>query len=100
MLKAPQSCRKSVSKQGGKSSKKRGSIQYVELRINSPCELFGLQFLSLCGRVHALSGFVDTAVGMHDGVLDEVDAGSGGIMELKAGGRDGGISQEDTGGAW
>lgn len=45
---------------------------------------------------HTLSGFVDTAVGMHDGVLDEVDAGSGRIMEL----RDGGISQEDTGEAW
>ncbi len=48
----------------------------------------------------ALSGFVDTDVGMHDGVLDEVDAGSGRIMELRDGGRDGGISQEDTGGAW
>lgn len=37
--------------------------------------------------VRALPGFVDTAVGMHDGVLDEVDAGSGGIMELRDGER-------------
>lgn len=43
-----------------------------------------------------LSGSVDTADGMHDGALDEVDARSGRIMEL----RDGGIGQEDTGGAW
>lgn len=31
-------------------------------------------------------GFVDTAVRMHDGVLDEVDVGSGRIMELRDGG--------------
>lgn len=55
-----------------------------------------IALLLWCGQPRALSGFVDAAVGMHDGVLDEVDAGSGRIMEL----RDGGISQEDTGGAW
>lgn len=34
---------------------------------------------------HTLLGFVDTAVGMHDGVPDVVDARSGRIMELRDG---------------
>lgn len=34
---------------------------------------------------------------MHDGVLDKVHAGSRRIMELRDGGRDGGISQEGPG---
>lgn len=41
---------------------------------------------------------------MHDGLLDEVDTGSGRIMELRDGGwrrgRDAGISKEDIGEAW
>lgn len=50
--------------------------------------------------VRALPGFVDTAVGMHDGVLDEVDAGSGGDNGIEGWRkRDGGISRA-TGGAW
>lgn len=50
----------------------------------------------MCGQPRALSGFVDTAVGMHDGVLDEVDAGSARIMELRDGGRDGGDQPKRT----
>lgn len=44
--------------------------------------------MCVCCRGAALSwgGFVDTAVRMHDGVLDEVDVGSGRIMELRDGG--------------
>lgn len=82
-----------------------GSIQYVKLHINSPREeLFGLLFFFsfwvFVRSVHALPGFVDTAVGMHDGVLDEVDAGSGGDNGIEGWRkRDGGISRA-TGGAW
>lgn len=45
-------------------------------------QIVWIAFLPRCGQPRALSGFV----GMHGGVLDEVDAGSGRIMELRDGG--------------
>lgn len=62
------------------------------------CVAFFFFLLSWGGSVR---GFVDTAVGMHDGVLDEVDVGSGRIMELRDGGEGWrGSVRKGAGGAW